>query len=170
METITFEMAIERSSELLNEVDNLDPATVQREITELVATQNGARGFFVIYLPSDIPFADAPTPETIEALKTSPEIVGELLVKNLAMSTAMGVFHRRNADEETARGSDRVRERTAALIESLKSPEIGEKLQRLRETLETGSGEYERFLDRWGYDREQRQAIAEITRSVLALR
>jgi hypothetical protein len=168
METISFESAIERAGELLNEIESRSPASVQQMIAALVGTENGARGFFVVYLASALPLADEPTPETLEALRTSPEIVGELLVKNTAMSTAMAIFHRRNGDEKNAGGSERVRERTIAVIRRLRSPTVTEKLRRLLETLETGVGEYEEFLARWQYDGEQRRAIAEVARSLLS--
>jgi hypothetical protein len=164
---MTFERAIAITDELIENSDRLTPETIQQRITDLVSTENGARGFFVTYLTSDRPFADIPTGEILAALSVSPAIVGELLVKNLAMSTAMALYHRRNAEEENALGSDRVRQRTSQLIRSLFSPEITEKLYRLQESLEKGAGDYETFLDRWGYDREQRQAIANVTRSLL---
>jgi hypothetical protein len=164
---MTFERAIAITDELIENSDRLTPETIQQRITDLVSTENGARGFFVTYLTSDRPFADVPTGETLAALAVSPAIVGELLVKNLAMSTAMALYHRRNAEEENALGSDRVRQRTSQLLRSLFSPEITEKLYRLQESLENGGGDYETFLDRWGYDREQRQAIAQVTRSLL---
>jgi hypothetical protein len=162
---MTFERAIAITDELIENSDRLTPETIQQRIADLVSTENGARGFFVTYLTSDRPFAEVPTGETLAALAVSPAIVGELLVKNLAMSTAMAFHHRRNAEEENALGSDRVRQRTSQLIRSLSLPEITEKLYRLQESLENGGGDYEKFLDRWGYDREQRQAIAQVTRT-----
>jgi hypothetical protein len=32
-------------------------------------------------------------------------------------------------------------------------------LQRLKSTIQTGQGEYQAFLERWGYDAEQKQVI-----------
>lgn len=167
MANITFEEAIEATNRLLTESDRLDPPTIREKITDLVATENGARGFFVTYLTSDLPFADAPTPETIVALETSGAIVGDLLVKNFIMSTAMEVYHRRNGDEENALGSERVKARTSELIHRLSSPEIADNLQKLRKTLENNMGEYAGFFDRWGYDDEQLRAIAAATETLL---
>jgi hypothetical protein len=44
---------------------------------------------------------------------------------------------------------------------------LGEKLQQLATSLNTGQGEYQAFLERWGYDNYQRQAIAEIIQPFL---
>jgi hypothetical protein len=94
-------------------------------------------------------------------LATSPEIVSELLVKNLAMSSAMVLTHRRRDDETMAKQSERVRERSRQLIASLGLPEFAEKLAQLLVAAQTGEGIYQSFLDRWNYDPEQREAIAE---------
>lgn len=95
----------------------------------------------------------------IQALQSSPEIVGELLVKNLAMSSATAVAHRRNQDEEMAQGSEQVRRRTLYLIKATNLPIVSTKLQSLEATLKNGQGEYQAFIERWGYDDEQKQVI-----------
>jgi hypothetical protein len=105
--------------------------------------------------------------EVITALKTSPTLVNELLVKNLAMSTAMVIYHRSQGDEENAKGSEKVQEKTSQLIKQLLSQALGEKLRQLATSLNTGQGEYQAFLERWGYDDCQRQAIAEIIQTFL---
>jgi hypothetical protein len=82
-----------------------------------------------------------------------------LLVKNLAMSTAMAITHRRNQQEAMAKGSDRVRSRTARLIQALSFPQLQEQANQLTESIDTGAGHYQSFLERWGYDDEQKRAI-----------
>jgi hypothetical protein len=164
---ITFENAIQQTQDLLSQIEFLDIDTITQKLTELVSTENGARGFFVTYLTSDLPYTEHPSLEVITALKTSPILVNELLVKNLAMSTAMVIYHRKQGDEENARGSERVQEKTGQLIKQLLSPELGEKLQQLATSLNREQGEYQAFLERWGYDDCQRQAIAEIIQPFL---
>ncbi len=111
-ESVTFQEAIALTQSLLSRIEaGVSPAEIEAGIAELVKSENGARGFFVTYLTSDGNLADNPSPEVVRALQSSPEIVAELLVKNLAMSAAMAVTHRRNGLEEMAQGSDRVRSR-----------------------------------------------------------
>ncbi len=162
-ETVTFQQAIALTQSLLSpiEVAELSPAEIEAEIAELVKSENGARGFFVTYLRSEGTLADNPSPEVVRALKSSPDIVAELLVKNLAMSAAMAVTHRRNGNEEMAQGSDRVRERTERLIQLVELPAVRELSQKLVESATTGEGRYKDFLQRWGYDAEQRQVICQ---------
>ena len=165
--SITFENAIQQTQDLLSQIEFLDAKTITQKFTELVSTENGARGFFVTYLTSDLSHREYPSLEVITALKTSPIFVNELLVKNLAMSTAMVIYHRSQGDKENAQGSEKVQEKTGQLIKQLLSPALGEKLQQLATSLNTGQGEYQAFLERWGYDNYQRQAIAEIIQPFL---
>jgi hypothetical protein len=159
--TLTFEEALDHSQALLEALDgdNLTPEALQAQVTQLVVSKNGARGFFVTYLTRDSAGADRPSPELLCALASAPEIVGELLVKNLAMSSAMAVFHRRQGDESAAEGSLRVKGRTQHLIQALALPNTGDKIRQLQTSLRDGAGEYGDFLQRWGYDAEQKQAI-----------
>lgn len=159
---ITFEAAIAKTQDLLEQIAQaqISPEQAGAEIADLVKSQNGARGFFVTYLTDERPFADQADPAVVAALATSPETVAELLVKNLVMSTAMIIAHRRNQDEPNAQGSEQVQQRTAALISALQNPLLAEKIADLYHSLQTGAGDYATFLDRWGYDPEQRAAMA----------
>ncbi|MFM2378625.1 MAG: hypothetical protein RLZZ143_1203 [Cyanobacteriota bacterium] len=164
---INFENAIQQTQDLLSQIEFLDANVITERFIDLVSTENGARGFFVTYLTSDLSYTEYPSLEVITALKTSPILVNELLVKNLAMSTAMVIYHRSQGDEANAQGSEKVQEKTGQLIKQLLSQALGEKLQQLATSLNTGQGEYQAFLERWGYDDRQRQAIAEIMQPFL---
>lgn len=168
-DTLTFEDAIALTQALLAQMQQgtLSEDEIERAIATLVSTENGARGFFVIFLADDTSPADHPSDVIIRALQTSPEIVSELLVKNLAMATAMAIVHNRNDDEEMMAGSQRVRSRTAHLITLLQLPEVLQKAQQLHESAATGVGEYKLFLDRWNYDTEQRQCIRQVMEEII---
>lgn len=158
---MTFEEAIAYTEKLLSRTD-LDDAQLQSEITNLVKTSNGARGFFVCFLTGEWELADNPSPAIIQALQAEPDAIAELLVKNLAMSTAMAITHRRNGNEEQTQGSDRVAKRTALLIEKVDLLEVRTIANQMQDSATTNSGEYAAFLEKWGYDAEQKQAIANV--------
>lgn len=168
-DAITFEAAIAFTQSLLTHIEQgqLSEAALETTLADLVRSQNGARGFFVTYLTDDRPFADQPPATVVRALRSSPEVVAELLVKNLAMSSAMAITHRRQQNETMAAGSDRVRSRVLGLIQQLQLPLITEKAQQLYASAKTGEGAYQPFLDRWGYDAEQRQAMQDALAQVL---
>ncbi|MBV8887517.1 MAG: hypothetical protein JO235_26455 [Chroococcidiopsidaceae cyanobacterium CP_BM_RX_35] len=164
---ITFDQAITLTQSLLSQMAaaELQPNEIESAIAQLVKSENGARGFFVTYLTSEQELADNPSPEVVRALQSSPEIVAELLVKNLAMSAAMAVTHRQ--DEAMAQNSERVRSRTVHLIQLVQLPAVGELSQQIWESAATGEGNYKAFLQRWGYDAEQRQVICQALAQVL---
>ncbi|NJN57719.1 MAG: hypothetical protein HC879_09575 [Leptolyngbyaceae cyanobacterium SL_5_9] len=170
-EDISFEEAIALTQSLLTQMEqgNLSEAEIGAAIAALVSSMNGARGFFVTYLSDERAIADQPSEAVMQALQTSPEIVSDLLIKNLAMSSAMAITHRRNGNEDMAQGSDRVRSRTAHLIKQLQLASVVEKAQKLHESASTGLGEYKAFLDRWGYDAEQRQVIQQSMEGAIGL-
>ncbi|MGP1386131.1 MAG: hypothetical protein ACTS2F_21410 [Thainema sp.] len=168
-EEMTFQQAISISQELLDQADQhtYSEAELQTAIATLVASENGARGFFVTYLTGDSPLADQPTPAILTALEQSPQIVAELLVKNLAMSSAMAVAHRRNEKQELAAGSERVKRRTQHLMQQLDIADLAARARALQTSAQGGQGDYAQFLDRWGYDAEQRQVIDQAFEQVL---
>jgi hypothetical protein len=160
-EDVSFQEAIALAQSLLDHMEqgHFSEEEIKQAIAALVATENGARGFFVTYLPDPRPFADHPTSAVIAALETAPGNVTPLMVKNLAMSTAMAIAHRRNQNQELAQGSDQVKTRSARLFKNLQSPQLKTEAQALATTLTTGTGPYEAFLARQHYDQEQQQAI-----------
>lgn len=166
-ETVTFEEAIAYTQSLMSQIETESPQDTAETIAQLVKTENGARGFFVTYLTSESTVADSASPEVLQALQTSPDIVAELLVKNLAMSTATAIAHRRDHNEQLAQGSDQVRMRTTRLIEQLELPKVRELALKLRESAVTGAGTYKAFLQTWGYDAEQRQVICQALDRIL---
>jgi hypothetical protein len=159
-EAISFEQAIAYTENLFNQDLPPDPE-LQQAIADLVSTDNGARGFFVYYLTNEI--SDRPTESVIQALQAVPIPSAELLVKNLAMSTAMAIAHIRNDDQAMALSSQRVSDRTANLIKLVNLAEVKRIADLMHESAESGVGEYANFLTKWGYDSEQRLAIAAIT-------
>lgn len=154
----SFEEAIAFTQQQLNQIEhstNVDPSPW---IAPLVTTPNGARGFFVTYLTDPRPVLDDLLPSVAKALATSPDTVAELLVKNLAMSTAMEITHQRNGSPEQAAQSAQVQRRTTALIHHLEMDALMHEAQALQQSL-GGEGTYHTFLQRWGYDTVQKQAI-----------
>lgn len=163
-EEITFESAIALTQDLLAKMETgeIKDAEIEATIRDLVNTSNGARGFFVAYLTAEMNIPDHPSQAVLNALETAPELVSELLVKNIAMSTAMAITHRRQENKTMAKGSDRVQKRSLHLSQQLNNHLIPEKAQQMRESALSGKGEAQvAFFERWGYDQQQRSAIAQ---------
>lgn len=160
-ESIPFPQAIATTQLLMEQIDSgeLSETNIQQRVESLLSSKNGGRGFFVAYLTSDLPLSDCPSEGIISALRSTEAISGDLLVKNLAMSSAMKIAHSRNHDLENVIGSERVCRRTRNLIQKLSLPSIKQELHKLQNTLKNERGEYLSFLQRWQYDTEQKEAI-----------
>lgn len=162
---ITFEQAINLTQDLL--ASNPSDALLESAITALLQTQNGARGFFVVFLTGDSALADVPTPPLLQALRSNPDAIADLMVKNIAMPTAMALTHQRNGNNELAVSSNQTQVRSIHLVQQLNLPEITTLLRSMQSTIQNNDGDYQSFLDRWGYDSEQRDAIGQVLAKTL---
>jgi hypothetical protein len=92
-------------------------------------------------------------------LRLAGEPVVDLTVRNLAMSTAMVLDHGRRGDAGQQAGSERVQGRALELLRQLEPQAVCRRLETLLEAARDGQGEDVAFLERWGYDPQQREAI-----------
>ena len=90
----------------------------------------------------------------------------DLTARNLAMSTAMALAHGRSGDRERQLASERVQARSRELLGQLEPLAVKGRLEVLLAAARDGVGDDVGFLERWGYDQEQRQAIAQAVQSV----
>jgi hypothetical protein len=165
---LSFQEAIAQSTEWIRRWDQeeLSEDVLADAVGELVRERDGARGFFVASLTSDSPLMDRLPEALVYQLRLAGEGVVDLTVRNLAMSTAMGVHHKRNGDQGLLDGSLRVRSRCLELLRWLEPHQVKNRLEMMIEGLNS-RGEDQTFLERWGYDDVQRdeirKAIAEVT-------
>jgi hypothetical protein len=166
---IKFDEAIELTQTFLSQLkaNELTSPQIQDFVGALVQTANGARGFFVTYLTSIDPICDEPLAEIIAALHAHPEIAADLLVKNIAMSTAQQLYHQRRNDPDMVASSATVAMRTTTIVQQLNLPHIQNLCRELVDTIHTGTGSYRDFLTRWGYDEEQKNAIAQVVSALI---
>ncbi|NBP98025.1 MAG: hypothetical protein EBU51_00225, partial [Synechococcaceae bacterium WB6_3A_227] len=95
----TLEMSFEEAMEAAAlwcgawEQGDLSDEVLADKVADLVASRDGARGFFVVSLPAENPLMDRLPEPLVMALRSAGEGVVDLTVRNLAMSTAMAVYH-----------------------------------------------------------------------------
>lgn len=169
-ETISFEAAIATTQKLLQAIGQ-QRVTIEEQTTHfqaLLSSVNGARGFFVVYLSSDDEIAEHPTPEVLAAILANGETVAELMVKNLVMSSAMVLTHQRQGNETMAESSSQVKTRSLQLIEQTKLPQVQAIAQQMLQSVQNRNDRYQDFLERWGYDAQQRQLMAESLQEALS--
>jgi hypothetical protein len=167
--SLSFSEAIAYTEKTIEQIikNQLSEVEIEKAIANLVKNQAGARGFFVAYLTGETSLADRPTEGVIKGLQSSPKIVSDLLVKNVAMSAAMKLTHLRDRDPIAAEGSERVNRRAIAIIQKLNLAEIKQEVQELQSTIIKGEGSYQEFINKWGYDREQQAAIQQAISLIL---
>ena len=141
------------------ENDEISDEVISDRIGELIKTVEGARGFFVVSLSIDCPLMDRLPDALIFQLRSSAEIVVDLTVKNLAMSSAMIITHRNNKDPQEIQ-SERIKIRCIELLKLLDSPQVKKRLDVLLEATK-GNGTDLKFLKKWSYNDEQINAISE---------
>jgi len=157
---LSFEQAIAETQALLDQQNNhsISDQVFTEQISNLLESENGARGFFVTFLTGEWQIADQDHPSLSQALKAQPQ--PELLIKNLVMSTAMRIYHDRAGNSELATGSARVSRRTAQLINHVITPELLAIAKNMSDSAQGNSQIYQEFLRKWGYDPAQKEAIA----------
>jgi hypothetical protein len=165
----TFQQAMEITAQWLAlwEAGELSEEVLADRVAELVASRDGARGFFVVALAGESPLLDR-LPETLLLqLRRAGALVVDLTARNLAMSTAMVLAHGRSGDSDQQAGSRRVQTRATELLRHLEPQAVRVRLETLLAAAHDAESEPDAavrddraFLERWGYDAEQRQAIA----------
>ena len=141
------------------ENDEISDEVISDRIGELIKTVEGARGFFVVSLSIDCPLMDRFPDALIFQLRNSGEIVVDLTVKNLAMSSAMIVTHHKNKDPQKIQ-SERIKGRCIELLKLLDSTQVKKRLDVLLDATK-GNGTDLKFLKKWSYNDEQINAISE---------
>ena len=141
------------------ENDEISDEVISDRIGELIKTVEGARGFFVVSLSIDCPLMDRFPDALIFQLRSAGEIVVDLTVKNLAMSSAMIITHRKNNDPQEFQ-SERIKTRCIELLKLLDSTQVKKRLDVLLDATK-GLGIDVKFINRFGYKDEQIKAISE---------
>ncbi|MDP6833624.1 MAG: hypothetical protein QGG94_00545 [Prochlorococcaceae cyanobacterium ETNP1_MAG_9] len=157
----TFEQAMNAAMLWCNAWENeeLSDEVLAERVSELLASKDGTRGFFVISLASDCPLMDRLPEPLLLQFRAAGERVIDIAVRNLAMSTAMATQHKRKGHFEAQAGSERVTARTLELLRLLEPSQVKNRLEILLKAITKGEGADMSFLNRWGYDQEQKIAI-----------
>lgn len=142
------------------EAGELSDEVLADRVAELVASRDGARGFFVVALAGETPLLDRLPEPLVAQLRAAGEPVVDLMARNLVMSTAMALSHGRSGDHGQQAGSQRVQLRSTELLRLLEPELVKRRLDTLLAAAKEQQGDDRAFLDRWGYDAEQREAIA----------
>ncbi|MXW39941.1 MAG: hypothetical protein F4Z75_02050 [Synechococcus sp. SB0668_bin_15] len=160
---LSFTEAINRTERWLGQwqAGSMTTEALAQQLEGLLPSADGRRGFFVVALAGPSPLLDEPPAPVVEQLHRGGKVVVDLVVRNLAMGTAMALAHQRQGHGEQAQGSLQVQRRAQALLAQLDPLAVRQRLDQLLAAT-GGHGADVAFLKRWNYDAAQRQAIAKV--------
>ena len=146
-----FEEALKIASFWCNAWDQeeLSDEVLADKIADLLSKKEGARGFFVISLSSNSPLMDRLPNPLIIKLREAGEFVVDLTVRNLAMSTAMAVFHNNKKDSTQRASSERIKLRCIELLKLLEPKLVKKRLELLLDATQGKKGKDMEFIKRW---------------------
>ena len=139
------------------EEDLLSEEVLADRIAELIKTKNGLRGFFAYalsdrdcYLLDKLPFSIL-----FKFTEGGGNIV-EIVVKNLIMSSAQIIVHRRNNDLEYELSSERISERCKCILRLLETNLVTNTINQIIKDLDNLSNSFDKSIK---YDHQQKEFI-----------
>ena len=139
------------------EEDLLSDEVLADRIAELIKTKNGLRGFFAYalsdkdcFLLDKLPFS------LIYKLNEGGKTVVEIVVKNLIMSSAQIIIHRRENNDEYEITSENISERCKAILRLLETQLVTKTVNQILKDLDTMGNSLNNSTK---YDLEQKNFI-----------
>jgi hypothetical protein len=139
------------------EEDLLSEEVLADRIAELIKTKNGLRGFFAYalsdkdcFLLDKLPFS------LIYKLNEGGKTVVEIVVKNLIMSSAQIIFHRKENNYEYEITSENIAERCKAILRLLETQLVTKTINQILKDLDTMGNSLNNSTK---YDTEQKKFI-----------
>ena len=137
--------------------DLLSEEVLADRIAELIKTKNGLRGFFAYalsdkncFLLDKLPFS------LIYKLNECGDVVTDIVVKNLIMSSAQIIIHRRNNNHEYEISSENISERCKAILRMLETKSVVKSVNQVLRNLDNMGNSFENSIK---YDSEQKEFI-----------
>ncbi len=139
------------------ERDLLSEEVLADRISELIKTKNGLRGFFAYALSDkDCLLLDKLPFSLIIKLNEGVDPVVEIVVKNLIMSSAQIIFHRRQNNHEYELSSEVISDRCKGILRLLETNSVTNTVKRFIKELDTMGNSFDNSRK---YDSEQKEFI-----------
>ena len=159
LKEVSFKQALNISFQWCKEwgEDLLSEEVLADRIAELIKTRNGIRGFFAYALSDkDCLLLDKLPFPLIYKLNEGGDAVTNIVVKNLIMSSAQIIIHRRDNNHEYEMTSENISDRCKAILRLLETKSVSKSVnQVLRDLDDMGNS----FDDSVKYDSEQKEFI-----------
>ena len=137
--------------------DVLSEEVLADRIAELIKTKNGLRGFFAYALSDkDCLLLDKLPFSLIFKLNEGGDAVVEIVVKNLIMSSAQIVIHRRENNHEYEITSENISDRCKAILRLLETKLVAKTANQIIKNLDNMGNGFDNSIK---YDAEQKDFI-----------
>jgi len=153
----SFTQAINISAQWCKEwsEDLLSEEVLADRIAELTKTRNGLRGFFAYALSDkDCCLLDELPFSLIYKLNEGGGVVAEIVVKNLIMSSAQIIIHRRDNNHEYEMKSENISDRCKAILRLLETKLVTKIVNQVFRDLDTMGNSFNKSVK---YDSEQKE-------------
>ena len=176
--------AMSNSAKLLDAAANgaLEPAVLTAEVTKLLASSLGARGFMAALATSDLPQDKTIRAALIEGIRAGKESSYELIIKNIIMASCSAQEHEKNGRLDQAklsRATSTCSLELAGLLQDSSLAELsrqallaidhwppGEATQTAMDPEDPALITWQAFFERWGYSRQYLDAVTADLRSI----
>ena len=139
------------------EEDLLSEEVLADRLEELIKTKNGLRGFFAYALSDKDCFLLDKLPSSLMfKLNEGGSAVVEIVVKNLIMSTAQIIIHRRENNNEYEITSENISDRCKAILRILETKSVSKNINQLLKELDNMGNSFDNSTK---YDLEQKEFI-----------
>ena len=137
--------------------DLLSEEVLADRIAELIKTKKGLRGFFAYALSDKNCFLLDKLPSSlIFKLNEGGDAVVEIVVKNLIMSSAQIIIHRRENNHEYEITSENISERCKAILRLLETNSVTKNVNQVLKDLDNLGNSFDNSKK---YDQEQKEFI-----------
>ena len=137
--------------------DLLSEEVLADRIAELIKTKNGLRGFFAYSLSdADCFLLDKLPFSLIFKLNEGKDAVVEIVVKNLVMSSAQIIVHRRENNQEYELTSENISDRCKAILRLLETKSVANSVNQVLRDLDKMGNSFDNAVK---YDSEQKKFI-----------
>ena len=137
--------------------DLLSEEVLADRVAELIKTKNGLRGFFAYTLSDkDCLLLDKLPFSLIFKLNEGGDAVVEIVVKNLIMSTAQIIIHRRENNDEYKMTSENISDRCKAILRLLETKSVTNNVNQALKDLDNMGNSFDNSTK---YDDEQKEFI-----------
>ncbi len=134
---------------------------IEAEITQLLQTSISSKGFFLGCVSSFAHLSKSATDVLTRGIESASDQTIQYFLENTAVSAAIAVYYQKQKNTELAGYYEQLKARSILFLKTLSISSIDGLAKEFLQGLITYKGRYQKFLESWNFQEEQKQAIAQ---------